>query len=80
MLVVVRDRQPSREPHPKVVEPYGWGDFSEQLWGDSPERHQCFGRPARLVWHKQRWWCAQPDCESGSWTVSDPRIARPGHV
>lgn len=35
----------------------------------------CFGRPARLVWHKQRWWCAQPECQGGSWTVSDERIA-----
>ena len=37
----------------------------------------CFGRPARLVWHKQRWWCAQTGCPAGSWTVSDPRIAAP---
>lgn len=37
----------------------------------------CFGRPARLVWHKQRWWCAQLECSAGSWTVSDPRIAAP---
>lgn len=29
----------------------------------------CFGRPARLVWHSQRWWCAQAGCPAGSWTV-----------
>jgi hypothetical protein len=23
---------------PRMVEPYGWGNFNEQLWGDSPER------------------------------------------
>lgn len=37
----------------------------------------CFDRPARLVWHKQRWWCAQAGCPAGSWTVTDPRIALP---
>lgn len=36
-----------------------------------------FGRPSRLVWHKQRWWCAQPECPTGSWTVTDERIALP---
>ena len=35
----------------------------------------CFGRPARLVWRKHRWWCADPDCEMGSWTGEDPSIA-----
>ena len=25
----------------------------------------CFGRPARLVWHKQRWCCPDVDCEGG---------------
>ena len=28
----------------------------------------CFGRPARLVWIKRRWRCADPDCESKTWT------------
>jgi transposase len=37
----------------------------------------CFGRPTRLVWHKQRWCCAQPECPAGSWTVCDPKIALP---
>jgi transposase len=37
----------------------------------------CFGRPTRLVWHKQRWWCAQAGCPAGSWTVCDPKIAPP---
>ena len=31
-----------------------------------------FGRPARLVWRKQRWRC--PTCRR-SWTGQDPRIA-----
>jgi transposase len=35
----------------------------------------CFGRPARLVWHKHRWCCPDGDCETGSWTAGDPRIA-----
>lgn len=34
-----------------------------------------FGRPARLVWHKRRWMCPDPDCAKGSWTEEDPRIA-----
>jgi len=37
----------------------------------------CFGRPTRLVWHKQRWRCREPACEAGSWTVVDERIASP---
>jgi len=28
----------------------------------------CFGRTARLVWHKHRWCCPDGDCEIGSWT------------
>jgi transposase len=37
----------------------------------------CFGRPTRLVWHKQRWRCREPACSAGSWTVMDERIAGP---
>ncbi len=33
-----------------------------------------FGRPTRLVWHKRRWRCPDPDCPAGSWTEEDPRI------
>jgi transposase len=36
-----------------------------------------FGRPARLVWHKRRWVCADADCSNGSWTEEDTRIAAP---
>jgi hypothetical protein len=36
-----------------------------------------FGRPARLVWHKHRWCCPDPDCERASWTSQDARIAPP---
>jgi transposase len=35
----------------------------------------CFGRQARLVWHKHRWRCPDRDCAMKSWTVDDPRIA-----
>jgi transposase len=35
----------------------------------------CFGRRARLVWHKHRWSCPDGDCVVGSWTSEDPRIA-----
>ena len=38
----------------------------------------CFGRPARLVWHKHRWCCPDRDCSAGSWTGEDPRIALAG--
>jgi transposase len=34
-----------------------------------------FGRPAVLVWHKRRWRCPESDCEVGTWTETDPRIA-----
>lgn len=37
----------------------------------------CFGRPTRLVWHKQRWCCREPGCPAGSWTILDERIAWP---
>ena len=37
----------------------------------------CFGRPARLVWHKHRWCCPDTHCETGSWTDEDPAIAPP---
>ncbi len=36
-----------------------------------------FGRATRLVWHKHRWRCPEPECRRGSWTVEDPRIAAP---
>jgi len=28
----------------------------------------CFGRPARVVWNKRRWRCADDDCETKTWT------------
>jgi transposase len=37
----------------------------------------CFGRPARLVWHKHRWCCPSRSCPVGSWTGQDPGIAAP---
>jgi transposase len=36
-----------------------------------------FGRPARLVWRKHRWWCPDPGCGMGSWTGEDRRVAAP---
>jgi hypothetical protein len=35
----------------------------------------CFGRPARLMWHKHRWCCPPSTCLVGSWTGQYPRIA-----
>jgi transposase len=40
----------------------------------------CFGRSARLVWHKHRWCCPDVDCPMGSWTGEDLRIAPPRAV
>jgi transposase len=34
----------------------------------------CFGRPARLVWHKHRWRCPAPTCPVGSWTGQNQAI------
>jgi hypothetical protein len=36
-----------------------------------------FGRATRLVWHKRRWRCADPDCAKSSCTEEDSRIAAP---
>ncbi len=46
-------------------------DRDEVVFADLP----CFGRPAKLVWHKLRLVCPDPDCATGSWTWEDPRIA-----
>ncbi len=32
----------------------------------------CFGRPARLIWLKRRWRCADVDCEAKTWTEEVP--------
>ncbi len=32
----------------------------------------CFGRPARLLWRKRRWRCADADCGARSWTEISP--------
>jgi transposase len=37
----------------------------------------CFGRPARLVWHKHRWRCPAPACPAGSWIGQHPGIGAP---
>jgi transposase len=34
-----------------------------------------FGRAARLVWHKRRWRCADPDCAKSNCTEEETRIA-----
>jgi len=34
----------------------------------------CFGRPARLIWLKRRWRCADFDCEAKSWTEGSPHV------
>ena len=48
-------------------------DWQQVTYVDLP----VFGRPTRLVWHKQRWRCRETDCDAGSWTVTDQRIAWP---
>ncbi|MDP9388513.1 MAG: transposase family protein [Actinomycetota bacterium] len=35
----------------------------------------CFGRAARLVWHKRRWRCADADCEAKTWTETSAHIS-----
>jgi ribosomal protein S27AE len=35
----------------------------------------CFGRRARLVWHKHRWYCPASTYPAGSWTGQDPAVA-----
>lgn len=37
----------------------------------------CFGKVTRLLWHKRRWRCPDPDCANGSWTEEGDRIAAP---
>lgn len=36
----------------------------------------CFGRPARLVWRKRRWRCAEARCDTKTWTESSPEVER----
>jgi transposase len=46
-------------------------DRDEVILADLP----CFGRPARLCWHKFRLYCPDEDCEMGSWTWEDSGVA-----
>jgi transposase len=34
----------------------------------------CFGRPARLIWLKRRWRCADGDCDAKTWTEETPHV------
>jgi transposase len=34
----------------------------------------CFGRPARLMWHKRRWRCVEPACEVKTWTEHSEHV------
>jgi transposase len=34
----------------------------------------CFGRPARLVWTKRRWRCADVDCAAKTWTEDSDHV------
>ncbi len=50
------------------------------LWSDGEREVELvdlpvFGRPARLVWHKRRWRCGDPDCAAGTVTEQDREIA-----
>ena len=44
--------------------------FRVDIW-DLP----CFGRPARLVWLKRRWRCADPDGAAKTWTEGTEYVA-----
>jgi len=44
--------------------------FRVDIW-DLP----CFGRPARLVWLKRRWRCADPDGAAKTWTEGTEHVA-----
>jgi transposase len=46
-------------------------DRDQVVFADLP----CFGRLTRPVWHKVRLCCPDDDCEMGSWTWEEPRIA-----
>ena len=35
----------------------------------------CFGRPARLVWRKRRWRCAEVDCVAKTWTEASTEVS-----
>ena len=35
----------------------------------------CFGRPARLVWHKRRWRCTDGDCDARTWTETSTHVS-----
>jgi transposase len=35
----------------------------------------CFGRPARLVWRKRRWRCAEADCAARTWTETSAHFS-----
>jgi hypothetical protein len=48
-------------------------DRDQVVFADLP----CFGRPTRLCWHKVRLCCPDRDCDMGSWTWDDARIAHP---
>jgi len=39
-----------------------------------------YDRTSRLVWHKRRFTCVDPDCRMGTWTEEDERIAAPRQV
>ena len=34
----------------------------------------CFGRPARLVWHKRRWRCREDACDAKTWTEHSDHV------
>jgi transposase len=37
-------------------------------------------RPTRIVWHKRRFFCPDPEFPMGSWSGVDTRIAFPRHL
>ena len=58
----------------------GWPGCGGPVWRKDRNRVvlvdlPAFGRPVRLVWHKQRWECPDEDCPVGSFTTQAPQIA-----
>ena len=56
---------------PKCASPGRVKDRPSVCYTDLP----VYGRPMALRWRKHRWKCFNPDCEVGSWTSQDKRIA-----
>lgn len=68
------------EIHVETVAEVTGCDCGARAWGKGRREVRLvdlpvFGRPTVLVWNKRRWSCPGRDCDIGSWTEHDPRIA-----